>query len=120
MDIEGTRTTPFIHIEPGKIEIKGRSIPEDSFEFYSPVLHAVEEYFKSGDPRTEIHFHLEYINSGSKKFITNILGNCNKHFLNGRNIQIQWFYDSDDESMQELGNDLKVMIQIPFNMISVG
>jgi len=120
MDIEGTRTTPFVHFEPGKIEIKGRSIPEDSFEFYNPVLHAVDEYFKSGDARTEIHFHLEYINSGSKKFITNILGNCNKHFLNGRNIVIQWFYDSDDESMQELGIDLKVMIQIPFNMFAVG
>ncbi len=120
MDIEGTRTTPSVHIERGKIEIRGRSIPEDAFDFYNPVLHAVEEYFNTEEGTTELHFHLEYINSGSKKFITTILGAVNRYYQKGRNIVIRWYYDSDDESILELGNDLRVMIQIPFHMISVG
>jgi hypothetical protein len=119
MNIEGTRATPSIHIQPGRIEIKGRSIPEDSFEFYNPVYHAIEDYFNTSDLKTEMHFHLEYINSGSKKFITNILHNCNKHYKNGRDISIKWHFDSDDESILELGNDLRLLIQIPFNMIEV-
>jgi hypothetical protein len=119
MNIEGTRSTPSVLIEPGIIEVKGRSIPEDSFEFYNPVLNAIHDYFNNNELKTEIHFHLEYINSGSKKFITNILSVSNDFYQKGRNINIQWHYDSDDESMQELGNDLRGMLQIPFHLIEV-
>jgi len=119
MIIEGTRLTPFVSIEPGKIEIKGRSIPEDSFDFYNPVFNSIKDYLKNADGKTEIHFHLEYINSGSKKFITNILSVCNDSYQGGKNIVIQWHYDFDDESMQELGNDLRSMIQIPFHIHEV-
>jgi len=116
MNIEGTRSTPSIHIEPGRIEIKGRSIPEDSFEFYNPVMHAIMDYFNQSEDKTELHFHLEYINSGSKKMITNILSACNDFYLKGKNIRIQWNYDTDDESMEELGSDFSSMLQIPFTI----
>jgi hypothetical protein len=106
-------------IVPGRIEIKGRSIPEDCFEFYNPVVMAIHEYFDNTDAKTEIHFHLEYINSGSKKVITNILGHCNELYKKGKNISVQWHFDSDDESMQELGNDLRIMLQIPFYLNEV-
>lgn len=119
MNIEGTSSTPSIHIEPGRIQIKGRSIPEDSFAFYKPVLQAIHEYFKNTEVKTEMLFHLEYINSGSKKFISNILGICNDYYQKGRDITIQWNYDFDDESMEELGNDLRVVLQIPFNLKEV-
>lgn len=119
MKIEGTRTTPYVCIEPGIITVKGRSIPEDTFEFYNPVLIAIQEYFNSTELKTVMHFHLEYINSGSKKFITNILAVCNESYQKGRSIMVQWHYDFDDESMQELGNDLREMLQIPFHLIEV-
>ena len=119
MNIEGTRTTPSVHIEPGKIEIKGRSIPEDSFEFYNPVIHAIQDYFRSNELKTEMHFQLEYINSGSKKFITNILSSSNEFYKKGKDIIIRWHFDSDDESMEELGNDLRGMLQVPFHLIEV-
>jgi hypothetical protein len=119
MNIEGTRSTPSVYIEPGIIEVKGRSIPEDSFEFYNPVLNAIQDYFTQNDIKTEMHFHLEYINSGSKKFITTILSVSNEFYKKGRSIIIQWHYDSDDESMQELGNDLRIMLQIPFHLVEV-
>ncbi len=119
MNIEGTRSTPSIHIGPGKIEIKGRSIPEDSFGFYSPVIASIQDYFKKNTEKTEIHFHLEYINSGSKKFITNILSYCNDAYNNGKVITIIWHYDFDDESMQELGIDLSALLQIPFTLHEV-
>ena len=30
-------------------------------------------------------------------------------------MKIEWYYDSDDEDMYELGNDLKSIIEIPFD-----
>jgi hypothetical protein len=119
MNIEGTRTTPSVLIKPGQIEIKGRSIPEDSFEFYNPVIQAIDDFFKKKPTHTRIHFHLEYINSGSKKFITNILGIANECYRTGSDIEVHWHFDYDDESMQELGNDLRTMLQLPFHLVEV-
>lgn len=119
MIIEGTHATPAITFEPGLIKIIGRSIPEDSAEFYEPVIHAMHDYFRHTIEKTEILIHLEYINSGSKKFITNILGICNEAFSSGHNLSIIWNYDYDDESMEELGNDLKLMWNLPFEIREV-
>ena len=119
MHIEGTRTTPSIDIKNGVFEIKGRSIPEDAFEFYSPLLRELSVYIEDPDSKTEIRFHLEYINSGSKKYITNFLAKLNEFYLSGQEVLIYWHFDYDDESMQELGNDLRSMIQIPFHIVEV-
>lgn len=119
MHIDGTRVTPYINIEKGKIEIKGRSIPEDALEFYTPIVNSIQEYFNSAEGNTEIVFHLEYINSGSKKFITNMLVVINDYYKSGKSITAEWFYDSDDDSMLELGSDLKAMVQLPFNLHQV-
>ncbi len=119
MYIEGTRSTPSVLIEPGKIKIEGRSIPEDSFSFYDPVHHAIVDYFNSTEVDTVVHLHLEYINSGSKKYITNILSTCNDFFLEGKKMVIQWFFDMDDESMEELGHDLNAFITSPYEVIEI-
>lgn len=115
--IEDTKTTPLIDIQPGKILIKGRSIPEDSAAFYNPVLEACKEYTGSPVAETEILIHLDYVNSGSKKFLTNILTILEKSHLEGHGYKIRWKFDEDDEAMRDLGNDLQSIIQIPMELI---
>jgi hypothetical protein len=48
ISIEGTTKTPTVKFDAGsgKIEIKGRSIPENSIEFYKPLVDWLEEYAK--------------------------------------------------------------------------
>ena len=115
--VEETKITPFISIEKGKVMIKGRSIPEDSFEFYEPVIKACQDYVLNPAPNTEINIYLDYVNSGSKKFLTNILSVFEGSYLQGNNYNISWYYDIDDESIHDLGNDLKSIIKIPFQVI---
>jgi hypothetical protein len=119
MIIEGTKTTPSIRIEKGLIEIKGRSIPEDAFDFYSPILNNIQSNQPFTNGKTEIRLHLEYINSGSKKFVSNILGVLNDMYLQGKDMIIYWYYDYDDDSMLDLGNDFRSLIEIPFHVIEV-
>ena len=119
MRIEGTKNTPGIVIEKGLIEIKGRAIPEDAHEFFSVIQNEVKEFSENITGKTEIRFHLEYINSGSRKNISNILGQFNDLYLRGKDIAVLWHYDYDDESMLELGNDFRSMLQIPFKVIEV-
>ena len=114
--IEKSFSTPEVVIQDGKIEIKGRSIPEDSFDFYLPVIENVTKYLEEKNDFTEVIIYLEYINSSSKKFLTNILNLLEKSYLNGTKIEIIWQYDEDDESICDLGNDLKSFIKVPIYM----
>ena len=118
MKIAGTRTSPFVRIENGNFEIKGRSIPENAHEFYSPILHVIQEYLKNPYKNTVLRFQLEYINSGSKKYLINILLSFDEFYLRGNDVKIFWHYEQDDDSMLELGNDLLSMIRIPFQLIA--
>ena len=119
MKIEGTKSTPSVVIEQGFIEIKGRSIPEDSHDFFSPIITEIQTFAEALADKTEIRFRLEYINSGSKKYISTILGILNDMYLQGKDISILWHYDYDDESMLELGNDFRSLLEMPFKVIEV-
>ena len=114
--VEDTRTTPHVSIDLGQITIKGRSIPEDAFEFFEPVVEACREYIKKPAKHTIVLIHLEYVNSGSKKYLTNIFTVLEKSYLDGNGYEITWTYDSDDEAMLDLGNDLKGIIKIPISI----
>ena len=35
------------------------------------------------------------------------------------NLKIKWFYESDDEDMEEAGEDYQAIISLPFKMIEV-
>jgi hypothetical protein len=111
-----TKTTPAVIIEQGEISIKGRSIPEDSFEFYEPVIEACEKYVLKPAKHTAVNIHLEYVNSGSKKFLTNMLTILEESYLDGNGYDITWTYESDDEAMHDLGKDIKGIIKIPISI----
>ena len=119
LQIPETKTTPLVDIQKGKIIVKGRSIPEDSADFFNPVLDACRKYIESPVKHTDVIIHLDYVNSGSKKLLTNLLTILEKSYLQGNSYSINWNYDEDDEAMHDLGNDLKSIIKIPLILISI-
>jgi hypothetical protein len=116
MKIEKTSHSPEVRIEPGLIQITGRSIPDDSFSFYVPVIESVTEYLKQPSKFTNILVHLEYVNSSSKKYLLNIFKTLDKSFIQGNEMAIKWVYDEDDESIFDLGIDIKSSVKIPLRI----
>ena len=114
-----TRITPGFAIKNGIVRFSGKSIPEDAYAFYIPIVEAINKYLESPEKRTVLSFNLEYINSSSKKIITNILKLFEQAYLNGIDMAIEWQYETDDESIFDLGQDLQSMIKIPFQFIEV-
>ena len=74
ISIEGTPKTPTVNFDPesGKMELKGRSIPENSIEFYKVIVDALDEYAKSPCAFTNVNIQLEYFNTSSSKCILDI------------------------------------------------
>lgn len=119
LTIEGTAKTPTVNLNPsdGIIEIKGRSIPENSIEFYKPVVDWLEEYGNSPKEKTNVNIQLEYFNTSSSKCILDVLKKLESIAKAGNDITINWYYEEDDEDMLEAGEDYQSIIKIPFKMI---
>ncbi|GAB4340029.1 MAG: DUF1987 domain-containing protein [Flammeovirgaceae bacterium] len=110
--IEGTEDTPKIILDKasGIFEISGRSLPEDSAEFYEPVLNWLESYSSQANPKTVFNFKLEYFNTASSKLILDILSKLEE--IQG--VTIAWYYHEDDEDMQEAGEEFSELVELPF------
>ena len=61
--------------------------------------------------------NLEYVNSGSSKYLLGIFRLLKKRYDEGRNCIINWYYEEDDEAILSLGEHYKSTIKIPFNLI---
>lgn len=101
----------------GILEIKGKSIPENSLEFYRPVFEWLDIYSQSPAPKTELKISLEYFNTSSSKCLLDILRRLETINLSGKsNVKVLWFYDADDEDMMEAGEDYQALVKVPFEL----
>ena len=115
--VDPTRRTPRIVLEPGKIFIVGRSIPENPGEFYRPVYDWISKYIQINGHRTRIELGFEYINTSSTKWIYNIIKEISGMKNLADSARIIWYYDKGDEDMCELGFILKSLVECPFFVI---
>jgi len=118
---EGTPKTPYVRLdgENGLVEIKGRSIPENSVEFYKPLIDWLEKYGSDPSNETNVNIQLEYFNTSSSKCILDIFKRLELIHKKGNPVEINWYYEEDDEDMFEAGEDYQSIISIPFKMIEM-
>jgi hypothetical protein len=119
ISIEGTAKTPTVEFnaEQGVVEIKGRSIPENSIEFYKPLVDWLDSYAASPKENTEVNIQLEYFNTSSSKCILDVFKKLEVIHKDGHQVTINWYFEEDDEDMLEAGEDYQSIIKIPFKMI---
>ena len=119
--IEGTAKTPTVRFDgdQGLIEIKGRSIPENSIEFYNPLVDWLDKYGKAPKILTKVNIQLEYFNTSSSKCILDVFKKLEAIHKSNNEVSINWYYEEDDEDMLEAGEDYDSIIRIPFKMIEI-
>jgi hypothetical protein len=112
LNLEGAEDTPKIILDQknGIFEISGRSLPEDSAEFYRPVLEWIKKYGDSPNGSTEFVFKLEYFNTASSKLILDVLSALEDI----KGMKIMWYFHEDDEDMEEAGQEFSELVEIPF------
>lgn len=117
----GTAKTPevFFDAQKGFLKIKGRSIPENSIEFYKPLIDWLDEYANQPQTNTSINIQLEYFNTSSSKCILDIFKKLERIHTDGTSVSISWYYEADDEAMLEAGEDYESLIDIPFKLVEI-
>jgi hypothetical protein len=114
-----TKRTPWIILEPGRVFIMGRSIPENPNDFYRPVQEWVSMYVENHAEKSRIQLGFEYINTSSIKWIFTILRELAGIKEIERNADVTWYYERGDEDMCELGFILRSLVECPFLVVEV-
>lgn len=121
LNLEGSAKTPSVHFDAtnGTLELKGRSIPENSVEFYKPLNDWIDAYGASPKGTTTVDIKLEYFNTSSSKCILDLFKQLEGLNGKGTEVKVNWYFEEDDEDMEEAGEDYQAIINIPFKMIEV-
>ena len=113
--IDKTADCPYVNFsEDGLLEIEGRSITEDVFSFWQPLVDWIEQYIKVPAEKTKVVVYLEYTNSSSNKYLNEMMKLLDTCAANDNSVEIIWRYEEDDESILMLGHDLDALTNIPF------
>ncbi len=121
LHLEGSAKTPAVKFDGGSgvLELKGRSIPENSVEFYKPLNDWIDNYAQAPSQETVVDIKLEYFNTSSSKCILDMFKKLELINGNGTAVCVNWYFEEDDEDMEEAGEDYQAIIGLPFKMIEV-
>jgi hypothetical protein len=102
--------------EKNEFKLKGRSLPEDSYKFYKPLIIWMDEYLKNPNEKTHFNVFLEYFNSSSVKHVFFLLSKLEALIKDGKEAKIIWHYQSGDDLMKTKGMEFKKLLKVPFEM----
>jgi hypothetical protein len=119
--IDSSVKTPQIdfNAEKGVLLFKGRSIPENSINFFKPLNDWINLYCEQPNNATTIEIKLEYFNTSSSKCLLDILRRFERVAQTGKDVVVKWFFETEDDDMEEAGEDYKAIIKLPFELIEV-
>ena len=120
LKIRGNWKNPSISFNPsGKLQIWGRSLPENALDTYNPMFKWLDEYKNNPANKTEIDFKLEYFNTTSSKLIYEIFKKFEELKADGNNLLVKWHFETDDPDMEEEGKLLSNIIKVDMELIGV-
>jgi hypothetical protein len=115
LSITATSLTPSIRFEQlGIMEIHGKSIPENSDEFWAPVIDWFKKYMNAPAEKTVFRVDIAYLNISSSKNILHLLYQLNDLKDRGLSAEVEWYYYLADRDMLEVGKDYEHMVRVPF------
>ena len=116
LTIKATRQSPEIYLdaEDGIMKFTGKSRPEDALLFYEPVITWIKQYANNPQPQTKVVFNLEYFNSSTTKVFKSFFECFREIKYQGKKLIIEWHYQEDDEDMQDVGEELASLYELPF------
>ena len=102
--LQGTDTKPQVRFTAdGQLLLKGRSFCEDPRKLYQPIIQWCN---KIDAKAISFDVRLDYINTSSTKCLYDLLEALDNNNAIA-NIDINWYYEEEDEDMYDLGRIFK-------------
>ena len=124
ISIERTDRSPEIQFDfsANTFAVRGESYPEDVTAFYGKVIDSLEAHLAAMDSgEVRFDFELIYFNSSTAKVLMGLFDTLEETAENGVAVTVNWYYDEEDDTMEELGEEFAEDIEAAvFNMKVIG
>jgi len=100
----------------GILRFSGDSFPENSNEFFEPLIRWVENFVSIPHPRVRVEFNINYFNTSSSKYIFLILSLLKKYHGEGNVLEFVWYETSSDNEMVETWKEIMEELQLDFKV----
>lgn len=117
INIVQTSSTPSISFDPATnfLCIVGESYPENSFDFYAPIISWLKSKLKETAEFT-LDIAITYMNSSSTKCTLDMMDVMEDAYSRGVKTSIIWRYDRENPRSYELAEDFREEVTFPFEI----
>lgn len=119
--VEATERTPKVEYNKTNDELvlEGICIPELTHDFFKPIISFVNEIGDNTIKHFTLTVKLHFFNTGSARYILELMKNIQKLKEKGIEISFKWFYNDDDEDIEEAGRSYAFILNETFEMIPI-
>ena len=118
--IEKTQKEPLFIMRDGYIQLSGRSIPQNARQLYKICFDWIEQYIQRPARDTKVDLFFEYIDTSSIRCVVDLLTKlCYIPEIAHKRVEINWYYEKDDDDSYDLGIYIQQHLKVPFNIIPI-
>ncbi len=116
LELANTTSTPSVNFQAatGHLELNGESYPENSFDFYSPLLSWVRDFLDTSSVAVRFKIGLTYMNTSSIKSMMDLLDLLEDAHTGGREVTVTWYYDEENDRALEMAEEFREEVTLPF------
>ncbi len=103
--------------ETGVLMLEGESYPENPIDFFVPLNNWIEQYIQEINGPLTLNTKIDYLNTSSSKCMLDLLEALDNYYESGGKVTVNWYYEEDNEDMEETGEDLCEDMEIPYKLI---
>ncbi len=121
LNIPRTGATPEIRWDGASavLSISGESYPENSFDFFAPVLQWLSASLASL-PGLRLEVSVSYMNSSSIKCMLDIFDAIGEAHAAGKRVEVVWNYETDNPRALDLAEEFRSEVTFPFLVHALG
>ena len=122
LSVASTERTPKVEFtnSTNELLLEGICIPELTHDFFKPIIAFVREV---EEKRSLKHFpltvKLHFFNTGSSRYILELMKTVQKMKEHGFEIKFRWYFNEDDEDIEEAGSSYAFILNETFEMIPI-
>lgn len=109
LSLPATQSTPSVEADwrAGLLQMTGESYPENTYDIFSEIINWVDAYLEETESPLRLELHLSYLNTSSIRAMIDIFDRLQLAFESGRELAVNWLYDSRNPRSAELGEEFK-------------
>ena len=82
-------------------------------------MDALDDFLDESENGITANIAFEYFNTSSSKCLFDLFKKLGKLENDDRDLNINWFYEEDDEDMMEAGEDYSDLLDLEFNFLEI-